>query len=811
MDDFEKLGVFYLGREYDTTTRQPRNLPLLYDSKDMVTHGVCLGMTGSGKTGLCLAMLEEAAIDGIPIIAIDPKGDIPNLLLTFPELAAEDFRPWINEEDARKKALDPDAYAKQQAEFWRDGLGKWGQDGERIRKLREAAEFTVYTPGSTAGVPVSILESFAAPGPQILADSELLGEHVSVAVSSLLGLLGIDADPIKSREHILLATIFESAWRNGTDLDLAGIILAIQNPPVTRVGVLELESFFPAADRFTLALALNNLMASPGFSAWLTGVGLDMQKILYSPQGKPRVAIFYIAHLGDAERMFFVSLLLNQIVSWIRRQSGTTSLRALVYMDEIFGFFPPVANPPSKKPLLTLLKQARAYGVGILLATQNPVDLDYKGLANTGTWFIGRLQTERDKARVLEALEGVASGAQFDRSSIERMLSGLGNRVFIMHNTHEDHPIIFETRWVMSYLCGPLARDQIKLLMNPTRDAYATPAADNAAGPRPGRPPVLPAEIRPLYAPVRKIRPADHQLFLVPALLGAGTVHIAETKSGIDQILEPNVTIPLPSDPAALDWNTAQPLGTSLTQLESNPPAEAYFAEIPAGILKPRVFSAAEKEFAMWLFRSQKIDLLRSTRLDRVSLPGESERDFRVRIAQEAREVRDRRIEELRRTYAPRLKMQEERIRTAQEALEREKSDAQEKRFQSFVSFGMAVLSGVFGRRKITPTNMGRAATAARGISRTMKAGDDVARAQVKLEERTEDLEELKAELEAAVEELRRAVDPLTEPLEEIVLRPKKAACSVKIVSLLWLPHWRAPDGTMHPAWRGQSGNADIH
>jgi len=484
--DFEKLGVFYLGRPYDWQQKKGQDGLILYDSKDLVTHAVCVGMTGSGKTGLCLALIEEAAIDGIPAILIDPKGDLANLLLTFPGLKSEDFRPWVNEDDARRKNLSVDDYARQQAELWQKGLASWGEDGARIQRLRDAADFAIYTPGSNAGIPLSILKSFAAPPPAIREDEELLRERIGTTATSLLGLLGIDADPIKSREHILISTILDTAWRQGQELDLAGLIQQIQTPPVKRVGVLDLDAFFPSKDRFALAMSLNNLLAAPGFGAWMEGEPLDVGNLLHTPEGKPRVAIVSIAHLNDAERMFFVSLLLNQVVGWMRTQSGTTSLRALLYMDEIFGFFPPVANPPSKTPLLTLLKQARAFGVGVVLATQNPVDLDYKGLSNTGTWFIGRLQTERDKARVLDGLEGAAgsAGQGFDRAGLERILSGLSSRVFLMNNVHEDHPVVFESRWVMSYLRGPLTRAQIKTLMDARRGAPA-PASAKAA-PAPG-------------------------------------------------------------------------------------------------------------------------------------------------------------------------------------------------------------------------------------------------------------------------------------------------------------------------------------
>jgi len=461
---YEKLGVFYLGRPYDLERGETLPAPLLYDSRDLVTHGLCVGMTGSGKTGLCVSLLEEAALDGIPALVIDPKGDLANLLLTFPDLAAEDFLPWVEPEAARRAGVGVEEHAARQAELWREGLAEWDQDGGRIRRLREAAEFTVYTPGSTAGVPVSVLASFAAPSPAAAADPELTRERVATTVSGLLGLVGVEADPVRSREHILLSLLVERAWSEGRDLRLAELIRLVQSPPVEQVGVMPLDTFYPAWERFELAMALNNLLASPGFAAWLEGEPLDPGKLLYTAEGKPRVAIFSIAHLSDAERMFFVSLLLAQTVGWTRTLSGSGSLRALVYMDEVFGYLPPVAEPPSKRPLLTLLKQGRAFGVGVLLATQNPVDLDYKALSNMGTWFLGRLQTQRDKDRLLDGLEGASGGAALDRAALDRALSALGKRVFLMHNVHEPGPTPFHTRWAMSYLAGPLTRDQIRRL-----------------------------------------------------------------------------------------------------------------------------------------------------------------------------------------------------------------------------------------------------------------------------------------------------------------------------------------------------------
>jgi hypothetical protein len=327
----EKLGAFYLGRVHDLATGTTGDAPILYDAKDLTTHAVIVGMTGSGKTGLGVSLLEEAAIDGVPAIAIDPKGDLGNLLLAFPRLRPEDFRPWIDEGAARRAGRTPDEHAAWTAELWRSGLKDWGQNGARVKRYRDAARATIYTPGSTAGVPLTVLRSFAAPAPSVAADADALRERVQTATSGLLALLGIDADPVTSREHILLSMLLDRAWRAGEDRDLATLIQEIQKPPVTRVGVMDLESFFPAKERFALAMRLNNLLASPGFAPWMEGESLDVGRLLYTEDGAPRLAVISIAHLSDAERMFFVTLLLNEVLAWARAQPGTQSLRALLY------------------------------------------------------------------------------------------------------------------------------------------------------------------------------------------------------------------------------------------------------------------------------------------------------------------------------------------------------------------------------------------------------------------------------------------------------------------------------------------------
>ncbi|MDZ7263755.1 MAG: ATP-binding protein [candidate division KSB1 bacterium] len=813
MQDFEKLGVFYLGREFDLEKNTPKENLLLYDSKDLVTHAVCVGMTGSGKTGLCLALLEEAAIDGIPAILVDPKGDLPNLLLTFPDLKKEDFLPWINEDDARKKGLSPEDYAAKQAELWKNGLAEWGQDAARIRRLRDAAEFTVYTPGSSAGVPVSILKSFAAPEKVILDDADLLRERINTTVTSLLNLLGIEADPIQSREHILLSNILDTAWKKSQDFDLASFIQAIQSPPVTRIGVFDLESFFPSKDRFALAMKLNNLLAAPGFSTWLEGEPLDIDRIYYTASGKPRVAIFSIAHLNDAERMFFVSLLLTQLLGWMRTKSGTTSLRSLFYMDEIFGYFPPVANPPSKAPLMTLLKQARAFGLGIVLSTQNPVDLDYKGLSNTGTWFIGRLQTDRDKQRVLDGLEGAgaSAGKEFNRRRMEQILAGLGNRVFLMNNVHEDEPVVFQTRWVMSYLRGPLTRQQIKQLMANQPVSETPAAAERTAPDKTTRPtatkataarPVLPPDIPQYFLPASSARPQNASLHYEPMLLGLGKAYFIDNKLGINSQKPLCYLAEFSTQPSRIDWDRAQELTFDESAiLKTSQDESASYGEFPPEIGNKQNYLNWGKTFSEWLYRNLKVELLKSPSLNTVSQPNESERDFRLRLQQVAREKRDALIDKIRDKYATRLASLEDRIRRAQQAVDREREQAQQQKIQTAISLGTTLLGAFLGRKSLNRSTLGRAATTVRGAGRAMKESKDIGRAEENVQVLQQQLEQLQAELNAEIEQIQTTIDPLTERLETITFTPKKQDISVSLVALAWAPFWQDDKGGVQAAW----------
>ena len=694
------------------------------------------------------------------------------------------------------------------------GFGGVGAGWRRIRRLREAADFAIYTPGSTAGLPVSVLGSFTAPGPAIIDDAELFRDRVSATSTSLLALLGIEADPVQSREHILLSTVLATAWKQGQSLDLAELIRQIQKPPVARVGVVDLESFFPAKDRFALAMSLNNLLASPGFDAWMQGDPLDPNQFFFTGGGKPRVSIFSIAHLNDTERMFFVSLLLNQILGWVRAQPGTTSLRALVYMDEIFGYFPPVANPPSKLPLLTLLKQARAFGVGLVLATQNPVDLDYKGLSNAGTWFLGRLQTDRDKARVLDGLEGAstASGG-FDRKKMEQMLASLGKRVFLMHNVNDDAPTLFQVRWAMSYLRGPLTRTQIKVLMDPTRPAASaapapTPASPAVASPTPPAVPIsaasrplLPPEITQLFVPLRETIPAGSHLQYRPVAFGCGRVDFTDTKAAVDETQEVALFAPLAPDASGPDWATAKPVELTESDLEHDAAGEATFAAVPQTGAKPKSYEAWKKSLADVLYRTRRIELFKSPTFGNVSKPGEGERDFRVRIRQRFYELRDEQSDALRKKYTPKVAAIEERIRRAEQAVAREAEQANQSYTSTAISFGTTVLGAFLGRKKITATTVGKASSAARGVGRSMKESKDIDRAKETVEALRKQRDDLEAAFKTDLAAIEQASDPAVEELDTVAIKPKKNQIAVRLVALAWAPYLLQPDGTAAPAW----------
>ena len=784
---FEKLASFYLGRHYDLGADEMLDDLLMYDAKDLCTHAMCVGMTGSGKTGLCLSLLEEAAIDGIPAICVDPKGDLANLLLAFPELKPGDFKPWLEEEEAKRKGVSLDELAEKTASTWRDGLASWGQTPERIQKFKDSVDVAVYTPGSNIGLPLTVLKSFDAPPPEARDDAELIGDKVTGSVSGLLTLMGIDADPMTSTEHILISSIMSHEWREGRNVGIAQLIRLIQEPPVSRIGVVDVDSFMSANARGKLAMKLNNLLASPAFASWLTGEGLSIKRLLHTPSGKPRLSILSIAHLNDSERMFFVTILLNELVAWMRTQSGTSSLRAMFYMDEVAGYFPPVSKPPSKPPMLTLLKQARAFGLGITLATQNPVDLDYKGLSNIGTWFLGRLQTERDKARVLEGLEGAAgqAGQEFDRSEMEQTLAGLGNRVFLMNNVHDGYPTTFQTRWAMSFLAGPLARGQISKLMEPRRKEgeekrgkrSQSIAEDLATATRP----VPPSGIEEQFLAATVMAQDDTKLVYRPALFAEASMHFVKSTAQLDSWLDAKRLMRCGTGFPDDMWDSSDPLSEDFELLDD--PEDGFgFSDLPDELRSKGKYRTYRARFKDYLYRHCYLTLYKSPLIGKYAPGGATEAEAKVHFSQSLREQRDEATEKLRDKYESKMKSLEKKIHTAEDRVEREEGQYEQARRSSWINVGSTLLGSFLGGRR---SSIG---TAARGFGRASQQKDDIARAQQALELLQDDMVELEHELQEEIEELgeKYSIDDIE--LEAIEIPPRKSDLKAEDVMIVWTP-----------------------
>lgn len=809
--DYEKLGVFYLGKEFDPAANALKDDLVLYDAKDLTTHAVCVGMTGSGKTGLCLSLLEEAAIDGVPAICIDPKGDLGNLMLAFPGLQPADFQPWVDPADATRKGLSVEDLAAKTADTWRKGLAEWQQEPDRIARFRDAVDINIYTPGAETGLPLSVLRSFAPPPAELLADSAALRDRVGAVVAGLLSLLGRDADPIQSRDHILLANILETAWRSGQSLDMAGLINAVQKPPFDKVGAFDLDTFFPPKDRLGLAMAINNLLASPGFATWMKGEPLDAQRLLYTPEGKPRLSIISIGHLSDTERMFIVTLVLNEVISWMRNQSGTSSLRAILYMDEIFGYFPPSANPPSKMPMLTLLKQARAFGLGCVLATQNPVDLDYKGLANCGTWLIGRLQTERDKARVIEGLESALAGADgMDRSTLDKLMSALTQRVFLMRNVHQDAPYLMKSRWALSFLRGPLTGPEITRVMAGKRGAAASAQAAATSGAAPAGASASAASAAPSVAAPASSRPAVPgdvtEYFLEgrsggapaeyrPMVMGLAKLHFVDAKLGLDQWDTTSWLAPLGDDGKSVDWAAGSAHPDLKARLSKSPASGAAFADLPGAAMRAANYTAWGKSLTAHLYEQARAEVLFCDALKLASAPGEDEAQFRVRMAQSLREKRDEAVEALRRKYAPKLATLQDRVARAEDKVQREQAQLSQQKMNTAVSVGAGILGALFGRKTLSAGTIGRAGSAARSASRIGRESQDVERAGESLETVRQRLADLQAESEAEIAALTASFEGDAVELRKVSVTPRKSDIAVGQVALVWTPWRKDADG----------------
>lgn len=803
---------FYLGRIFKDG--QVTSEDLLYDPDDLTTHAVCVGMTGSGKTGLCIDLLEEAALQGIPALMIDPKGDITNALLHFPELKAADFTPWVNPDTARREDKTVDQAGADAAALWTKGLAKWGIGPERIKALKDAAHFAVYTPGSESGIPVNILASLKAPEIPWEENRELLIDKISGIVMGLLGLVGLDdLDPVRSREHILLSNIFEHAWSRGKDLDLTELILQIQNPPFEKLGVLELNSFFPEKDRLDLSILLNNILASPSFQSWIEGEPLDIEKYLFAPDGRPRHSVFYIAHLSDEERMFFVTLLYSGVETWMRKQKGSTSLRALMYFDEIFGYLPPVKNPPSKTPMLRMLKQARAFGVGQVLVTQNPVDVDYKALSNAGTWFIGKLQTEQDKNRLLDGLEGAAPG--LDRKTYDKMISGLDKRVFLVHNVHEDQPVLFHTRWAMNYLTGPLTKVQIPALNalagvqtevpstvsrdgQPVVSSSKTPAlkVDGLTSTRPNVPSGVDEFFLPntvsFYKAVDKAgisvpQETSYQVIYKPTLVAQATVRFLKRNYNLDYDLITTALVREPDRSGRVRWDdwTAEPV--DLDALEPAARSDALFNDLSAPLTDGAKIKELETDFKDWIYHSVTATVRSNEELEVFAGPQVSQGDFRRMCAEAAESGLEVEKEKAANSFEKKLDTIKARLMREKRELDEDEAELSQRKMEEVGTHAENLISLLAGRQRRMTTSLTKRRM-------TSQAKADVQESLDAIEQYKKEIEDLERERIQSLEDLEDKWQEVLEHTEEIPVTPYKKDILVEIFGVAWIPYYLFDD-----------------
>ncbi len=829
-------GNFFLGRIFDVAKGKLADQAMLYDPADLTTHGIVTGMTGSGKTGLCVGMLEEAALQNIPAIIIDPKGDLTNLLLHFPDLLPQDFQPWLDADVIRREGKTLDVAAKETAEMWKKGLGEWGIDSDRLNALKDAAEFAVYTPGSDAGIPVSVLSSLAAPSIPWEGNREILRERISSTVTAILGLVGMDnIDPLRSREHILLSNIFESAWSQGKDLDLTELILQAQNPPFEKLGAFPLESFFPSKDRMDLAIMLNNILAAPGFEVWREGQDLNIKSLLWAEDGRPRHNIFYIAHLSDSERMFFVTLLLSAVETWMRTQAGSTTLRALVYMDEIFGYMPPLGNPPSKTIMLRMLKQARAFGVGMLLATQNPVDVDYKGMSNTGTWIIGKLQTEQDKQRLLDGLESASGGS--NRATIDKLISGLGKRVFVLHNVHEKAPVVFQTRWAMNYLAGPMTRAQIPALnqlVGADASVVARPATPAASRPAP-QPVASLADFQPVRAsaaasaprpPATTSGPANggsltrpsvpnavaeyflpmnyglteafraagktmaqnaQQTGIVykPALIASAKIRFLDRKYGVDADVSRSALVPSPERRGSLRWDDFVYGGGNLDRVETAPAPGARFDVLAATLTDAKLVASLQKDFIDWVYRSSSVKARANEALKVYAGPDVSVAEFMKACSEAASQARDAEVAKAAAKIDRQIASLEDKLLREERELRSDEAELSQRKMEEMGTHAENVFSFLGGSRSSR-----RVSTSLTKRRMTEQAKADVEESLDAIAQFKKQLNELQIERARVERDVNARWGDVVNQIREITLNPKKTDIYVNLFGVAWTPFY---------------------
>ncbi|HEY5732003.1 MAG TPA: DUF87 domain-containing protein [Anaerolineales bacterium] len=824
---------FYLGRAYDPIKQTITDKQVTYDPADLTTHAVVTGMTGSGKTGLCVALLEEAALKGIPAIIIDPKGDLTNLLLHFPDLAPQDFQPWIDTEQARRSGKTAEQTAMEASLNWRNGLREWGITQERVLALKNSAQFAIFTPGSDSGIPVSVLSSLAAPQLSWDENREVLREKIASTVTALLGLVGYeDVDPLRSREHILLANLFEAAWSQSKDVELTELILQTQSPPFPNLGAFPVDTFFPSKDRMELAMGLNNILASPAFETWRIGQSLDIGSMLYTADKRPRHNIFYLPHLSDTERMFFVTLLLSAVETWMRTQSGAASLRAILYMDEIFGYLPPQRNPASKQPLLRMLKQARAFGLGLLLATQNPVDVDYKALSNAGTWLIGKLQTDQDKQRLLDGLESAAGGVS--RSIFDKLISSLGKRVFILHNVHSKQPELFQSRWAMNYLAGPLTRDRIPdlnkqanadaVLQSLPKPASAKQTSPSFMAGPPQRPitnrqseivnrksetkgsktkPPVPSGVKEYFLPQNHSLPEAFKsagqsmpseahiegMIYHPALIASAQIRILDRKLGVDSEITRAAFVENPEKRGSVRWDENIFNGHALEYAETSPAPSSRFGTIDAPLNDVKLMSALKKDYVDWVFRNSSVQARANETLKVYAGPDVSRAEFMRACADAASQKRDAEIAKATTQLDRQIKSLEDKLSREERELTEDQVDYEHRKWEergNLAELGAGLLG--IGRKKSLSSQLSKRRMTERAKAEVEESIDSIA-------EYKNQIAELEKRREETLSEINEKWGAVVNEITEVTVSPKKTDVFVNLFGVAWAPYYVVQTG----------------
>lgn len=839
MASIDEAGKFYLGRFADSENRKGE--AYLFPAKNLTTHAVCVGMTGSGKTGLCIDLLEEAVLQDIPAIIVDPKGDMSNLLLHFPKLSPEEFLPWISQEEASAQGKSREELAAEKAESWKKGLADWGIDEDRFQRFGEKLNATVYTPGGRFGRPLSMNHLNQLPEKEQREDEELLSELVEGTIGSLFALTEVNQDK-QSGAYLYLTQWLHDQWSRGQGVDLQTVIMELMKPSLAAIGVLPVDTVFPEKERTSVATKLNAFLASSKYELWMKGDPLDISGLLQDKEGKARISILSIAHLDDNERQSFVTDLLYRTLAWMRLQPGTDSLRALLYMDEIAGFFPPVENPPSKMPLLMLLKQARAFGLGVVLATQNPVDLDYKGLSNMGTWMIGRLQTEQDKNRLLDGLDS-ANGAQagMDRKQADQLLSTLPKRTFLIQCVHDQGPILLQTRWAMSYLAGPLTRDQLKKLTPeeaprsvgnsaetgettssgeeretaPSSEGVALPAEEAAPERRPQEEPAAEAAPIPnasdsgsvlgqsfaqdlqnafstlsLPVPQRFLEPRSgaRSSQYRPKAVAVCDILYEEKKYDILSKVRKNYMTDIRDDLIAVDWSDADRADFDETELSSEAPEGIQGEELPKDVQTKTTWTKWQKNLEEAIYQNDVLELAYQPDAKLLQKPDEDEESFRSRIQEALAALKTKEADKLQKSMETKIQRAEEKIRKQGQRIQREEEQAQREKMNTVVDIGSTILDSLLGSKRFGKTTMNKMARTARTMNRSRGQNSDVEREQDSLQAYQEELDDLQRQLEEGLQDIDDRYEEMANNTQNVTIRPKKTNIHVQGMMLVWVP-----------------------